>query len=156
MNLLISGTQIVAVSDTEFTENFDAVFASGAVYYKAVGNYQVVVADLPEGHVWQDCEYVNGAVTAKSDSMPTLVDYEAAVQQVLDTNARRFGYDGILSAASYAGDDNTTFNSQGTALKKWRSDVWAACYGALAQVQAGTLAQPTTQALVDMLPTCPI
>ncbi len=156
MNLLISDSHIVAASDSEFVENVDAIFASGAVYHKAIGNYQVVTADIPDGHAWQDCEYVNGGVSLKSDTMPTLAQYQAAVQAVLDSNAQRLGYDGILSAASYAGDQNSTFGSQGAAFKSWRSAVWAKCYAALAQVQAGTMPQPTTQALVAMLPGCPI
>jgi len=156
MNLLISDNHIVAASDSEFVENVDAIFVNGAVYHKTIGNYQVVTADIPDGNAWQDCEYINGAVSLKSDVMPTLVQYQAAVQAVLDSNAQRLGYDGILSAASYAGDQNSTFGSQGTALKNWRSAVWAKCYAALAQVQAGTMPQPTTQALVVMLPACPI
>jgi hypothetical protein len=89
---------------------------------------------------------------------PTLTqsDYTTAVQLHLDANAQRLGYDGILSASSYAGDSNPTFASQGATLKKWRSDVWAACYAILAQVQAATLAAPTIKELIVMLPTCPL
>lgn len=103
------------------------------------------------GDTWNGSAFIPSAIP-----LPTEKQYIDAVQNLLDKNAQRLGYDGIMSAATYAGDSNATFNAQGTALKTWRSNIWAACYSILAQVQAKTLAQPTLTALLAMLPACPL
>jgi hypothetical protein len=79
-----------------------------------------------------------------------------AVQSHLDSVARSKGYDGIISAASYAPFSNVlAFQNEGMAYGTWRSDVWAFCYAYLAEVQAGTKSIPTASELVALLPTPP-
>lgn len=56
---------------------------------------------------------------------------KVAVQAMLDARAQQSGYDGILSAASYAGESTGAFAAEGAAFQTWRSAVWAACYAAL-------------------------
>ena len=83
----------------------------------------------------------------------TEADYTQAVQDALDAKAKAFGYDGILSAVTYADDPTVPlFQHQGQALRAWRSQVWASCYATLAAVQAGTQTQPTIAELVASLP----
>lgn len=48
-----------------------------------------------------------------------------AIQLSLDVGAQSWGYDNILSGVSYAGSENPQFNSDGTLLSQWRTDVWA-------------------------------
>lgn len=48
----------------------------------------------------------------------------AVVQKHLDDTAISMGYDDIKSAISYIGCPNTTYSSEGTTLRNWRSDVW--------------------------------
>lgn len=49
---------------------------------------------------------------------------------------KTFGYDNIVSAASYAGDKNQKFNAEGTAARDWRSDCFVALYAAMPTYQA--------------------
>lgn len=84
--------------------------------------------------------------------IPTEVDYVNAVQNLLDATARARQYDNILSACTYVGSNVQKFRDEGQACLNWRGAVWAKCYDLLAQVKAGTLAQPTIPELLAMLP----
>lgn len=77
---------------------------------------------------------------------------EESVQALLDNTARSLGYDDIKSAATYA-DDSTVpkFNAEGTALRSWRSQVWATCYQELEAVKNGA-PMPTMDELLAKLP----
>lgn len=72
---------------------------------------------------------------AIADPTPRIMAFVAAatvaMQTILDERARVDGYDGILSAASYADDPTGEFAAQGAAYKAWRSSYWAAGYEAL-------------------------
>lgn len=83
--------------------------------------------------------------------LPTVRDYTAALQRHLDAGAQACGYDGILSAASYAAVAGP-FQAEGVSFAVWRSDVWAHGTAALAAVQAGQRAQPTIAELLAELP----
>ena len=76
----------------------------------------------------------------------------AAVQGWLDDTARSHGYDGILSAASYAISTNKKFSAEGKACVKWRDAVWAYCWRAMADVEAGKRSIPTASDLLAELP----
>lgn len=84
--------------------------------------------------------------------VPTIADYTAAVQSTLDAKARERRYYDILSACTYATSTDATFRAEGQACVQWRDAVWAKSYDVMAQVQAGTLAQPTITSLLAMLP----
>ena len=75
-----------------------------------------------------------------------------AVQKHLDETAKTRGYDGILSACTYATDTNPTFSAEGQACVSWRSAVWAKCYQIMAEVMAGTRPTPTESELIALLP----
>ncbi len=85
--------------------------------------------------------------------MPTIAQYTAAIQAMLDAKAQEKRYDNILSACTYVTSTVPTFQAEGQACVEWRDAVWAQSYDLMAQVQAGTLAQPTIPALLAMLPT---
>lgn len=76
----------------------------------------------------------------------------AAVQSHLDAAARARGYDGILSAASYAGDAHPPFNMEGVAFRDWRGAAWATCYTIMADVQGGLRPVPDAATLIAELP----
>ena len=82
--------------------------------------------------------------------------FQTAVQQSLDDRAKLAGYDGILSAITYADEPSVPkFQAEGLAFRAWRSVVWAACYDILASVQAGEREEPTLDALLVELPAFP-
>jgi len=68
-------------------------------------------------------------------SAPTLEDYERAVEDVLQECAAAHRYDDIVSACSYAAVENP-FQSESAAILQWRGNVWAWCYGLLANPPA--------------------
>lgn len=85
--------------------------------------------------------------------LPQVPDYVTAVQAMLDAKARERRYDNILSACTYATSTQPKFQAEGQACVAWRDAVWSQCYELMEQVDAGTLAQPTIEELLAMLPT---
>lgn len=72
-----------------------------------------------------------------------------AVQGVLDTKAQSWGYDSIFTAVTYADEPAVEqFQLEGQALRTWRSQVWATCYGAIGTVT-------TVEQLLALLPAAP-
>lgn len=86
----------------------------------------------------------------------TIAAMVGAVQNWLDAGARAYGYDGILSASSYATSKNPRFGPEGIAYRDWRDAVWTYCYQALADVQAARRAAPSAQQLIAELPPAPV
>ena len=104
-------------------------------------------------------------IVAGGDGAPVLIDppaatpgqitasYAAAVQAHIDAAAVAAGYDDIKTAVTYADEPAVArFQSEGSALRAWRSLCWAYCYAQLAAVQAGERTQPTVEALIAELP----
>ena len=76
-----------------------------------------------------------------------------AVYAHMNAAAHARGYDDIKAAVTYAEEPAVSiFQAEGRALRAWRSLVWAHCYQALADVQAGTRAIPTAAQLIAELP----
>lgn len=93
----------------------------------------------------------NPAYSPPAPVLPSVSDYTIAVQSLLDTVAQQHRYDDIVSACSYAGAPNP-FQAEGIKFVTWRGDVWAKCYAIMADVQSGTVPQPTVAALLAQLP----
>lgn len=84
---------------------------------------------------------------------PTVADYENRVQRHLDETVRPRGYDGILSACSYAaGPAGDHFADEGRAALAWRSAVWSKCYAIMADVEQGKRQAPTLDGIIAELP----
>jgi len=83
----------------------------------------------------------------------TTKDYINAAQQELDKKAQLFGYDNILTSVTYADEPRVPrFQSEGRALRKWRSLVWAYAYDMLEQVEQGIISPPTIEDFVAGMP----
>lgn len=74
------------------------------------------------------------------------------VDEYMDGIVQQRGYDNIVKCVTYEGDDDETFNKEGTAAKKWRSKVYRTCYSILADVEAGCRAIPTAKEIIAELP----
>lgn len=74
-------------------------------------------------------------IALPTPSAPTLADYEHAVEGVLQECAAAHRYDDIVSACSYAAVANP-FQAESAAILQWRGNVWAWCYGLLANPPA--------------------
>ena len=81
-----------------------------------------------------------------------IAEFTARVQARLDTFAKTRGYDGILSACSYATSTNPRFAAEGQYCVEARDATWAKCYEVLAAVEAGSRPMPTLDELLAELP----
>lgn len=79
----------------------------------------------------------------------------AAIQQRLDAQAKAWGYDSALSAASYATSNRSRFRAEGEAIRDWRDATWERGYEILAQAQAGQIAVSSIPELLALLPAAP-
>ena len=78
----------------------------------------------------------------------------SATQQRLDQFAQTRGYDGILSAATYATSTSPRFAAEGQYAVTVRDATWARLYEILAEVEGGTRPTPTGYADIESdLPT---
>lgn len=78
--------------------------------------------------------------------------FTAAIQQRLDAFAQTRGYDGILSACTYATSTVPKFQAEGQACVDARDATWSAGYAILAAVQAGERPMPTMAEVMAELP----
>lgn len=77
----------------------------------------------------------------------------AAIQKHLDATAKKFGYDDIKSAVTYADEPSVAkFQLEGQAFRAWRSLCWAKCYEIQSQVEDGKMQPPSIEQLIDELP----
>lgn len=95
-------------------------------------------------------------IAANKNGMPVLVDppaptaeqiiagYTTEVQARLDAFAKTRGYDGILSACTYATSTVPKFKAEGQYCVDARDATWAKCYEIMAAVQSGARAMPAT------------
>ena len=97
----------------------------------------------------------NGRPILQDPPPPTpeqiVTQYTAAVQKHLDDFARTRGYDGILSAATYATSTNPKFAVEGQYAMEARDATWVKCYEVLAAVEAGSRPMPTLEELLAEL-----
>lgn len=76
-----------------------------------------------------------------------------AVQKHMDSEAKKYGYDDIKSAVTYAEEPSVPkFQAEGQAFRAWRSKCWAYCYDQMDKALAGTIPVPTQEELLTALP----
>ena len=98
--------------------------------------------------------------TPESADQPTQVQIidaiTATVQAHMDAAAQAMGYDDIKTAVTYADEPAVPrFQSEGQALRAWRSLVWAKCYQLLDEVQTGMRGLMSPDQVVAELPPRP-
>lgn len=117
--------------------------------------------ELPLNHriIWNGegvLPTVEAIPQAELDAMQEIQDKAEIVQAVqdhMDASAQALGYDSVASAVTYADEPSVTkFQDEGQAYRAWRSQVWNHCYGILADYEAGNIAKPTPQEVIDGLP----
>jgi hypothetical protein len=81
--------------------------------------------------------------------------YEAAAQSWLDATARAWGYDSVISAASYATSGVAQYKADAQALIGWRDALWQAAYTIDVSVKNGQAAPATAADFLAMLPAAP-
>ena len=114
---------------------------------KADGNrdYEEVKQFIADGGIVEP-EFTDAELLLKAKA-----SMESVIQSHIDSQAQSLGYDGIVSACSYAGYINE-FQTEAVELGVWRSAVWTKAYQVQADVEAGTIPMPTVDELIAMLP----
>ncbi|WP_296072276.1 hypothetical protein [uncultured Agrobacterium sp.] len=89
--------------------------------------------------------YVDGEIVVVDppEIVPTITDYENAIQNLVDETAREKQFRDGVTLASYAASTKPNWAAEAQAFVAWRDNVWAYAYGELAKVQAGQREQPT-------------
>lgn len=99
---------------------------------------------------------VNGNPVAVDPPAPTaeqiIAGFTGAIQQRLDDFAKTRGYDGILSACTYATSTVPKFKAEGQYCVDARDATWAKCYEILASVESGVRPMPTLAEIIAELP----
>ena len=75
---------------------------------------------------------------------------EAATQKNLDSVAKSWGYDSLISAASYSSSTNPKFKAESDALVAWRDATWSKVY----EIESGKMPK-TVNDFLARLPAAP-
>ncbi len=130
-----------------------AVIQNGTVVNVVVANAPLAGLTMVESAEARIGDTYDGEIFITPPPLPPSERaYIDAVQRHLDEGAQARGYDGILSAASYASSPHPRFGGEGLAFLSWRDAVWDYCYGVLADVQAEQRAAPAIDELLAELP----
>lgn len=113
--------------------------------------------DLPSKAMWanelQKWEVFTPPPTPPPPPEQIIAGFTTAIQQRLDDFAKSRGYDGILSACTYATSKVAKFAAEGQTAVNARDNTWEAAGAILADVEAGNRAIPTIDELMlDMPP----
>lgn len=129
----------------------DAVKISDEDYITLINNDGRLTVDIVDGVA---------KIVPKSVPDPTpeqlTARFTGLIQRRLDTWAQSYGYDGILSMATYAASKVPRFAREGQAAVALRDDTWAAAGQVLADVQGGARSVPTADDLDAALPALPV
>lgn len=87
-----------------------------------------------------------------SAPVPTLADYENAIQGLVDTTATEKMFRDGVTLASYVASTNPQWAAEAQAFVAWRDAVWVYSYAELAKVQAGEREQPSPADFLAELP----
>lgn len=98
------------------------------------------------GDTWDGTQFVKPPAP-----MPTLEDYDAALTEHLDEEARTHRYDNRINCALRAGYAGL-YHAEGVAFAQWMDACNAAGYAILEDFQAGNIPQPTIAEVIAALP----
>ena len=122
----------------------------------------VLISKSYTGDQYQFLKLNNGVVEFDDAAYASLKNdnsisaYQTAAQLNLDSVAKSWGYDSIISATSYANSTIPKFNAEALALIGWRDSVWSSAYALLANVLAGKKSDPkTVDEFLALLPAAP-
>lgn len=93
------------------------------------------------------------AVTPIPTAEQIVTGFTSAIQKKLDDFAKTRGYDGILSASTYATSLIPKFKAEGQYAVEARDNTWASAYSILTDVQTGKRPMPTEAQVLSKLPT---
>lgn len=111
--------------------------------------------DAPSGEVFGGFLYSDGIFAAPPPSLDQLKNsVTQGAQLLLDEFARSRGYDGILSACSYASSAVPSFAAEGQRCMELRDQMWTKLNQMLMEVESGK--RPVPAKLDDVLIDLPV
>lgn len=75
-----------------------------------------------------------------------------AVQDMMDREAEKRGYDSIFSVCTYIDTGVPRFDEEGVKARRWRSACWNKCYEILGQVENNERHIPSVDELLAEMP----
>lgn len=97
-----------------------------------------------------------GRISSSNGDAQLIAACKFEAQLSLDSLAISWGYDNIVSAASYSNSTNPQFKSESLALVNWRDEVWSFAYEILNKIESGVLSAPkSVDDFLLMLPKAP-
>lgn len=98
------------------------------------------------GDTWDGERFVSPPPTP-----PSIKDYEAALETMLDEKAQERTWKDCMSARAAAGYPSS-FQPEGIAFVVWWTGCWEMAHSILAEVQAGTRTIPTVEEFLAEMP----
>lgn len=93
------------------------------------------------------------APTPEEQQQALIERFRSTIQQWMDDEAVKLGYDSVLSACSYINTGNPKFDAEGEGFRQWRSAVWERGYQLIDEVIAGQREVPDNPAdVIALLP----
>jgi len=83
---------------------------------------------------------------------PTVDDYRAAIQNMLDAAAQERRYDSGTTVSTYVNSTIPAWAAEAQAFVAWRDAVWAYAYTELEQVETGQRPMPSVEEFIAELP----
>lgn len=127
--------------------------SSGTPYWLEEDNwnsqpkYMTELGPLPENAILTKPEKPEEVI--KNELQQQYTNY---IQNILDEEAKKLGYDSCLSVCSYVNTGVSKFDKEGEAFRTWRSAVWNKGYEILDEVLSGNMEIPTMEELINLLP----
>lgn len=131
-------------------------FYSYAVHGNAIPSDAVEIT-TEQHYLLLDGQSLGKLIVADDAGYPILIDppaptqeqlsalYASEIQSTLDTYARSWGYDSVVSAASYSASTITKFKNEAMALITWRDAVWQWAEQYEADILSNTVPMPTSK-----------
>lgn len=139
-------------------DGFSRVFKNGAweyikdmrgqVFWLPDGTEKIIdfLGDAPEDALFEKPIF-------KPTAEQIIQGFVGSIQKHLDDFAKTRGYDGIMSACTYATSTVAKFKTEGQYCVQARDATWSTAYDLLDQVQTGEIDVPTEEEVFESLPT---
>lgn len=112
-----------------------------------ISNTQVVEWN---GEAWIIRDKTQEELSAEKESIKNSL--EEGIQKYLDSTAKNYGYDSMLSAVSYVNSTYPKFAAEAAACIAWRDSVWLYCYQVMQGILDNSRSIPTIEELISELP----
>lgn len=130
-------------------------YEGAAVVFRVLedGTHESCLVSSAEYVAWLEAGNMPLPYTGSNSPDPTIIDYENAIQNLVDSTAREKQFRDGVTLASYTASTKPKWASEAQAFVEWRDNVWFYAYGELAKVQAGQREQPTVEEfLTEIMP----